>query len=340
MADNWLVYSLAEFRELIFACFRVAGVHSVVEVGAEHGTFTRELVAWAGENDGHVYCVEPQPGPEVLALSERSDRVSLLRGRSPQALLELPATDAYLLDGDHNYYTVVNELRTIAEKAREASQPFLVILQDIGWPCGRRDFYYAPDALPEAAVHPYSFEKGVTLDSSKLIEGGFRSQGQFAWALHEGGPANGVLTALEDFLEEHPELVFANVPCIFGLAVVYPKDASFSEALSDLLRPLDNNELLQRLEENRLRLYLRLLELQDERAAEQGELHRVRQEVDAARAQLGETMGQLAGREGELRDLRAHLANIESHPVYRALMLVRRGLRLLMAPLRSLRRMP
>lgn len=330
-----LIYSLAEFRELIFQCFRAAGVRTIIEVGAEHGTFTRELVAWAEENDGHLYTVEPQPGPEVLALSESSERVTLVQGRSPQALGELPPADAYLLDGDHNYYTVYNELKAVAEAAGAAGKPYLVLMQDIGWPCGRRDFYYAPDALPPEAVHPYSFEKGVIIGSSQLVEGGFRSEGQFAWALEEGGPANGVFTALEDFLEEHPEAMFAHVPAVFGLAVVYPKDAPFAEQLSELLRPLDNNDLLKRLEDNRLRLYLRLLEMQDERTHEHAEFN---QEMDAIRDQLAETVGRLTGREGELRDLRRHVDNIERNPVYRGLMLVRRLLRGLTAPLRRSRR--
>ena len=40
-------YSLANNRELLFGCFEAAAATSVVEIGAEYGAFTRELLAWA-----------------------------------------------------------------------------------------------------------------------------------------------------------------------------------------------------------------------------------------------------------------------------------------------------
>ena len=57
--------------------------------------------------------------------------------------------------------------------------------------------------------------------------------GYFAWAQHEGGPRNGVLTAIEDFLEEKHhsgrELGFAEIPAVFGLGILFDLDAEWSE---------------------------------------------------------------------------------------------------------------
>ena len=65
--------------------------------------------------------------------------------------------------------------------------------------------YYAPDRLPPDAVHPHSFEGGALPGRSELGRGGFQGAGGFAWACHEGGERNGVLTAVEDFVASHRE---------------------------------------------------------------------------------------------------------------------------------------
>ena len=65
--------------------------------------------------------------------------------------------DAALIDGDHNWYTVYNELQLLAEVAREAGAPLpVLIMHDVGWPYGRRDLYYAPEQIPEEFRQPYA----------------------------------------------------------------------------------------------------------------------------------------------------------------------------------------
>ena len=56
-----------------------------------------------------------------------------------------------ILDGDHNYYTLSEELRLIAERASGARLP-LLIFHDIGWPLARRDAYYAPERIPTSTA--------------------------------------------------------------------------------------------------------------------------------------------------------------------------------------------
>ena len=52
-----------------------------------------------------------------------------------------------------------------------------------------------------------------------------RSEGlPYRWpAAREGGPRNGVLTALEDFVAERHDLRVAIIPAFFGLAIVWPR---------------------------------------------------------------------------------------------------------------------
>ncbi len=262
-----LLHSLSALREVIFACLDISGARTVVEVGGEDGVFTRDLLAWVEKVGGKLYCVDPQPSDKLVELCSGSEAAELTIGRSPQALEDLEQADVYLLDGDHNYHTVKGELETIERNSQDGEGMPLVFVHDVGWPCGRRDQYYSPESLPPEAVHPHAYDRGVIPESSGVVEGGFRGAGEFAVALEEGGEANGVLTAVEDFLEGHADLALARIPCVFGLGVVYRTSSPEGRSVGEFLRLYDGNPLLERLEANRLALYLRVLELQDDIAS-------------------------------------------------------------------------
>ena len=259
--DDILIYSLSEHRDLIFRCLEAVEPRRVVEIGSEAGGMTRELARWAAEKGAYAVTVEPFPIDEVRELDARSEHFSLVEGRSPEALERIEQADVYLIDGDHNHWTVLHELRAVYSGAVAP----LAVLHDVGWPCARRDQYYSVAALPPEAVRPYSYSKGRVPDGGELVEGGFGGDGDFAVAVEEGGARNGVLTAVEDFLAERPELQYVHVPAVFGLGVIYAREAEYADRLGDILRPWHENELLARLEQNRVRLYARVLELQGAR---------------------------------------------------------------------------
>jgi hypothetical protein len=259
MADDVLIYSLSEHRDLIFALLEAAAPASVVEIGSEAGGMTREMCRWAESSGGSFTTIEPFPVVEVRELAAGSPSFTLVEGRSPEALSSVGGADAWLIDGDHNYWTVTRELEAIYADGRAP----LAVLHDVGWPCARRDQYYAVDALPAEAVHPYSYSRGRAPGVAGLVDRGFGGGGEFAVALDEGGPRNGVLTAVEDFLASRDDLEYAHVPAVFGLGVLWSREAPYAAAVADLLRPWDGNAVLARLEENRLSLYTRVLELQD-----------------------------------------------------------------------------
>src|SRR3954453_10196892 len=203
MADDVLIYSLSEHRDLIFALFSAAQPTRVVEIGSEAGGVTREMCPGASSGDGRSFpAVEPFPVAEVRALAASVDEFTLVEGRSPDALSSVPAADAYLIDGDHNYWTVSRELEAVFGDGRAP----LAVLHDVGWPCARRDQYYSVEALPSEAVHPHSYSRGRAPGVSELVDRGFGGGGSFAVACSEGGPGNGVLTGGEDFLAARPEV--------------------------------------------------------------------------------------------------------------------------------------
>jgi hypothetical protein len=262
MADEpLLLHSLSEHGELIFGALDAARPRRIVEIGSETGGFSKELLDWAGANGAVLATVEPFPTPELRRLAHEVEHFELVEGRSPGALEGIEPADAYVIDGDHNHWTVLRELRA----AYAGDRAPLAILHDVGWPCARRDQYYAPDSVPPEARRPHSYEQGRHPEHSELVDaGGFHGDFQFAVALEEGGERNGVLTAVEDFVSERGGLDYRQLDPVFGVGFVFAADAPYAARVRELLDPWHGSTLAARMERNRIRLYTRVLELQDE----------------------------------------------------------------------------
>jgi Methyltransferase domain len=241
--------SMAHTAELSLPCLEAAGARSVVEVGAYAGDFTRVLVAWAARSNAHVSAIDPSPQPALEALARDNRELELIRATSLEALQDISLADAVVIDGDHNYYTVHEELRLIGERAPDAQLPLLVF-HDVCWPHGRRDDYFDADAIPPEARHAQAgMDGGLYPGDPGLRQDGLPYPRS---AAREGGPRNGVLTAIEDYVSDREGLRLAVVPVFFGLGVVWHADAPWSDAVARTLEPWDRNPLLERLEANRL----------------------------------------------------------------------------------------
>jgi hypothetical protein len=240
-------YSLGNFYEIWGACFDAAGVRSVIEVGAERGRLTQELLKWAAPSSARVTAIEPAPISDLLELVEEHPDLEVVEETSLEALEHLAIEDAIVLDGDHNYYTLSNELQLIAERS-EGRMPLLVF-HDVCWPLARRDQYAAPERIPPEHRHPYG-------EDIKLVPGnpGTAERGlPFEWgALEEGGPRNGVLTAIEDFVEGRGDLRLAIIPLFFGCGLLWPEDAPWSDEVAEITEPWDRNPILERAEKARV----------------------------------------------------------------------------------------
>ncbi len=260
-----LIHSMSELWPFILPLLERSHSRVITEVGGEAGGTTRLLLDHAGRNGGWVYTIDVAPQAELKQLFGPGVPGSLIEQSSLDALLELPLADAYLIDGDHNYFTVLHELMIIFARHRVAGAHPLVFLHDVGWPCGRRDSYYRPESIPVEWRQPYRFDGGARLDEVLLVEGGFRGCGVWAFAVQEGGPRNGVRTAIDDFISAANEpLLFQVIPAVFGMGVLYSANAPWAGAVTDFLAPYHNHPVLAALERNRLENYLRVLEVQDE----------------------------------------------------------------------------
>ncbi len=241
--------SMAQHAELMRACLDAVGAGSVLEVGAYAGDLTRVLADWAQAPGARVLAVDPSPQPALVELSERHQGVELVRQTSLEALPEVELPDVAIIDGDHNYYTVSEELRLIGERAEGASLP-LLLFHDVCWPHGRRDDYFDQQLIPPDFRHP------MVGDGAGIFPGdsGVRADGlpYPRSAAHEGGPRNGVLTAVEDFVAGRSGLRLVVVPAFFGFGAVWHEDAPWASELAGVLDPLDRLPLLERLESNRV----------------------------------------------------------------------------------------
>ena len=129
-----------------------AEARRVVEIGALRGDNTREILETLGPGS-LLHVIDPVPGFDPSDHErDHPGRYVFHRARSLDVLGDLPPMDAALIDGDHNWYTVFNELRLLSEGARRHQAPLpLLVLHDVGWPYGRRDLYYAPETIPAEA---------------------------------------------------------------------------------------------------------------------------------------------------------------------------------------------
>lgn len=267
-----LIHSMSEFENIIIPCLERAKAQHIVEIGAEFGGMSNMLAQYCTQAGGKLTSIDPSPKDQFLQWVAGADNVRHIAKPSLEAIPDIDSADAWIVDGDHNHYTVIRELRAIDKVCSTSGRPFLAFLHDVSWPWARRDLYYAPEQIPEEHRHDYSYEAGVHIETSEvLINRGFRGLGQFAIAIKAGGEKNGVLTAVEDFIaeadsEERP-LIYAQVPAVFGLGVIFDGKAEWAEDIATFLMPYHNNELMAKLEHNRLLNFLKVIEWQDAVAA-------------------------------------------------------------------------
>ena len=283
-----------------------AAAEVVVEIGADEGGNTHNLVDWCRAHDAALHVIDPVPAFEPTAWRAANGDVATLHlDRSLNALPRIDAADVVLVDGDHNHYTVLRELRLIAKRQPPGSGTFpLVLLHDIHWPYGRRDLYYDPDAIPEAHRQPYR-HLGLRPDLAEpQIEGGFNAH--LANAIYEHDLANGVLTAVEDFIAEaDTDLRLLELPGLHGLGVLrdpasYPDDAPVVEVLGTIAPTAAQRVHLQTVERDRLDQAVTAREEKSARTAAEHAYREAKDDAAAVRDELTQAR-QEARRETEAR---------------------------------------
>jgi hypothetical protein len=212
------------WRKLIVPVLEAANVKSILEIGAESGTSTNALLRFVADKQGCLYCIDPAPDFDSDELQRKHpESLKFYRDLSLNVLPGHKMFDVAMVDGDHNWYTVYNELLQIEEiHEHDPIQQPIVFIHDIAWPYGRRDLYYNPATIPMEYQQPYE-SNGILLGKSELSSAGGINL-DLCNATHEGGKRNGVLTAVEDYITESAlEYKFIHLPLYFGLGILVTK---------------------------------------------------------------------------------------------------------------------
>jgi hypothetical protein len=267
----------------------------IIEVGAEFGWNTRHLLDYCRATGCRLEIIDPAPHPalhEVLAVYPDEHRYHPLK--SLEALVLVAPADLVLLDGDHNWHTVYNELNLIFLRAQETGvEPPVILFHDVAWPYARRDMYYDPNGIGEANRHPYAY-RGMLPGRTELVDTGLN--GHFANALYEGGPRNGVLTAVEDFrASSSMPITLYQLPFFNGLGILVPA-GRMTPTLGAVIDGFFSGpallETCRRLEQDGMNVRAELATARDEARRKAEALMRartliteLRQELEAARRQ-------------------------------------------------------
>jgi hypothetical protein len=186
---------------------------SFCEIGSRNGDSANVLLGLPGVS---VSIIDPCLDADLVQRYSHEPRVAVHKAISLEALPMVNGPfDCIFIDGDHNWYTVYNELRLIRE--RNLLRPGgMIFFHDVSWPYGRRDMYYQPELIPPAYRHPYE-QIGVPT----LLADGKNIEVIVSNATREGGQKNGVLTAIEDFRKKHDgDYFFWRVRRLSGLGIM------------------------------------------------------------------------------------------------------------------------
>jgi len=238
-----------------------ANPQNILEIGVESGKVSRKLFDWVKKNNAKLYSIDPSDLDGERIIDEDFVRI-YNSSLSDYVKPLLKSADICIIDGDHNWYTVYNELKLIYEGRTQEKLP-IVFLHDVSWPCARRDQYYYPESIPALFRHDHSFTAGIKPGFSGVFNNrGFRGNGSWAVALKEGGQKNGVLTAIEDFLMGiELDIKFRKIDMFCGLGILY-----YSENSTDNYEKIIDvyySPYLEEMERNRMDNYIRVLDLQD-----------------------------------------------------------------------------
>ncbi|MCE7697902.1 MAG: glycosyltransferase [Methanobacterium paludis] len=238
------------WNNLIRPIIERVNANYIVEIGSDTGLNTKNILEYCVDHDGHMTAIDPFPKFDIDEFkSQYGDKFEIYRELSLERLPLLKDYDAILIDGDHNWYTVYNELKTIEETFKNKKFP-IIFFHDITWPYARRDLYYNPENIPEAYRQPYK-KLGMYPGQTDLKnEGGLNTH--LYNSIYENNPHNGVLTAVEDFLDESDlDFSFKIIDTFYGLGILYPANDETEEIVKNCIKKAD---LLNSVEEERVKL--------------------------------------------------------------------------------------
>jgi GT2 family glycosyltransferase/glycosyltransferase involved in cell wall biosynthesis len=289
---------LAFWDELLWPLVEVIRPERILEIGSDKGGTTRALLDYARSTGAVLHAIDPKPDFDVDELREAYGGAFVFHAAlSLEVLPTMENVDFALIDGDHNWYTVLNELRILERRALEAGEsPPVIALHDMEWPYARRDLYYDPDNIPADVRRPFEY-RGIHPDSEQLVDDGIN--GHLANARLPAAKHSGVRGAVEDFVEESSGWKLFDIGGEHGLGVLVAKEvlktrASMRSLLAATAKPPFLIDRVKSVERARIDVELRRVKA----IREQDEANR---NSDKVRAELAK---EREGRAADAKDAR------------------------------------
>ncbi|ADC46914.1 hypothetical protein mru_1063 [Methanobrevibacter ruminantium M1] len=234
------------WNDLILPLFYEFKPEVIVEIGCFKGENTKNILEYCYYTNSKLKVIDPNPDSSFDPISLKNkygDKFEFLKELSLNGLNLIEDYDAVLIDGDHNWYTVYNELKLIEKRFDQNNFP-LIIFHDVSWPYARRDLYYNPELIPEEFRHPY---KNLAMFPDKNELGDIGLNPTFNNAVFENTPKNGVLTAIEDFLDEtNLNLSFFCLNAFYGFGVLFPSQSCDEKTILQIFYDSDVIGLLEK----------------------------------------------------------------------------------------------
>ena len=185
---------------------------------------------------------------EVLTDFEKSGGVleRLDCACSASALPASSGSRAWVMPQVANYYDVYRLLHGIRAKCVRQSTPFLVLRPQLETASARRDYYGGVPEVPKAWRH---------CSETSLVHGEPIERANF-----KGGLRNGVVTGIEDFIQElwdeGTALAYSCIASIGGFCALFDVEADWSAELAYRLGKFDERPNIASMSARELRDYL------------------------------------------------------------------------------------
>ena len=147
------------------------------------------------------------------------------------ALSNLDDYDAIFLNDDANWYVVYNELNIIKKHNKKFP---LVFICNNTFPNKRRDSYIDPNIIPD------EFRKNF---SKYFMHDGIVLRDNCYHAIEENSSKNGVLTAIEDFLNENSFVNLMDVALLEGCEILYSTDSISQNMINNIYDEISDYKL-------------------------------------------------------------------------------------------------
>ncbi|ASA55899.1 class I SAM-dependent methyltransferase [Vibrio gazogenes] len=212
-------YSMANFYPLINDLVNTIRPKSICEIGVDTGFTTFILNDICKNFDGRLHAVDPVLDENNLPV--KSDLITYHIEKSETYLEREIYNRVYFIDAEHTYDALYNELNTIHKINSKCRKNSIIFVHDMSWPHSYRDVIYNPDDYKHK---DRPRDKGYLFPTSS----DFCDYGMPMFyadvAAYEGGKNNGLLKAVQDFIEENEEYEFCKIPSQYGFGIIWNKN--------------------------------------------------------------------------------------------------------------------